>query len=149
MNSRLIWKILLSLTVLAGLWLSSIFIWKFASYHVYRFYVPLTAFYCEVVEIQPSVFTIDARCVYPVKKQNYEITRRLEHLRFSNRYTALEAADILEKQYHGIWHAKNHPEKITLERKFPYKALFRLVISFGVIVYFLWLREYVRRYATI
>ncbi|GAB4186926.1 MAG: hypothetical protein Tsb0015_05110 [Simkaniaceae bacterium] len=147
MRQNIVWKILFTLTSLASIWLGLVFLWKAVPYFRFALYAPAKAHSWEIIEIEPSVFSVKANYEYRVNGRDYLGSYLFSEQRFPNEHVAREAADLMEKQRHGVWYQKKHPEKAIMIRIFPYKALFRFLLSLGVMVYFLWLREYLRRFA--
>ena len=62
-----------------------------------------------------------------------------------NETSAIEALKVKAKEDLIVWFNPNRPDKSTLERKFPTSLLIRTCLSYGVLLYFLFLfRNYAK-----
>jgi len=148
MKQQIIWKILFIFTSCIVFTLGGLFVWKFIPYFQYSSFTRGEMLSWEVIEQEPSIFGICVKYRYPTGDQFFEGEYIFKQPRFTNEHVAKETIQFMEKEKWEIWYKKRRPELSTLQRLFPFKAMIRFLLSVGILGYFFWFKEYLRRFSS-
>lgn len=99
-----------------------------------------------IQEINSEKYAVRAFYHYEVAGQTYEGKTIFEAPIFLNREAAEQHIQKhwYEKKW-DVWVCPQQPSYSSLQKLFPFKALFNAVLSIGVLFYFVWLRSYVAK----
>lgn len=99
-----------------------------------------------VKEISQEKYAVQALYHYQVAGKNYKKEYTFNSPMFLNRFAAETHIDKnwTTKEWR-VWYNQKHPEFSSLQKLFPFKFLFNVCLSIGILFYFVWLRSYVAR----
>lgn len=99
-----------------------------------------------IQELSPEKYAVKAFYHYQVGDLTYQGETTFKAPIFLNREAAEQH---IQKHWHenkwGVWYSPQKPSYSSLQKLFPFKALFNAVLSVGVLFYFVWLRSYVAK----
>jgi len=141
-----VWRILFIITAGAILWFSAKF-----SFEIYRYaridsLTRTESIDWAVREIGDSKFALMATFVYKVGESVFEKSLVLESPIYPNEYLASDAIRSRGSSPWRVYYNGKNPAISDLQRNFPFLTMVQLILALGVLVYFIWLREYTTQY---
>ncbi|MEI8300250.1 MAG: hypothetical protein WCG10_01375 [Chlamydiota bacterium] len=99
-----------------------------------------------VQEITQEKYAVRAFYHYQVGDQTYKGETTFKAPIFLNPAAAKQHIEKYwnEKEW-DVWYSLKTPSYASLQKLFPFKAIFNAVLSVGVLFYFVWLRSYVAK----
>jgi 4-amino-4-deoxy-L-arabinose transferase-like glycosyltransferase len=141
------WRALVILTALVSIWFLSKALWQLWGYFSLNAQTKAEVFEWKVVEKSSAQFRIEAQYHFHVQDIRHEGKTQFSDLSFLNPYAAEGAIDKLKHQDWTAWYNQNDPNKSSLQKIVPFKACFHAILTLGVLVYFFFLKNFLRRMA--
>ena len=146
---RLIWTLLVVVAAIAALWFTG----RFGA-DLYRFFrcshrVEGRITEWSVREIRSGEFHLVAQYNYRFQDINYIGTQIFKTPVFNNPHSAEYVLKRYAAKRWPVWVSQDEPNVSTLQRHFSVKLLVQALISIGVLIYFLWLKEYLKQLESI
>jgi len=140
------WGVFFLLTTFVSLWFCGQATLRLKEYLRYGC---ITQGYVEnflVKELAADKYVIEAHFVYEVDSVYYQGATLLNAPVFLNRDAALQhVAKHWEEKAWGVWYDREKPSYASIQRLFPFKALFNAGLSLGILLYFIGLKNYMAR----
>lgn len=96
----------------------------------------------EVVEKLKGEYTLLAHYQYKAKGHHFKGIYHFKEPKFNNRYIAKEVLQSYQNKQWPVWVSPSRPHISTLQRHFSIKLCVQCLLSIGVFIYFIWLKEY-------
>jgi len=99
-----------------------------------------------VRQLEENMFGVEAHYSYVICGVEYKDKKVLTNPKFLNEYAAqTHLQKYWKAQPWPVWYNAKHPEVSSLQKIFPVKKLLSFILSLGILLYFLWLQQYVKR----
>ncbi|HSW72850.1 MAG TPA: hypothetical protein VLG44_05535 [Chlamydiales bacterium] len=143
---KIFWTALFLITALMGVYFTFVFGKDFFEYISYNSRVPAKILEWQVREMKNGKFAVAAKFSYQINENSYVGLTVIKDRHFLNDYAAMHAVKNKEIALEeAAWVSPHSPEKSTLQRRFPTNLLIKLLIVYGVISYFSFLKTSVEK----
>lgn len=143
---KIFWTALFVITSLIGAYLTFVFGKSFFEYLSYSSRVPAKILEWQVREMKNGKFAVAARFSYQIDEKFFEGLTVVQDRPYLNDHAALHAIKTREVAIdEAAWVNPHFPEKSTLLRRFPTYLLIKLLIVYGVIIYFSFLKSLLQK----
>ncbi len=145
MQGKNIWLGIFTVSGVVVLWMLGSVLIKLQNYYALEDQATAMVDELTVKRLGQSDFRLEAHYHFEVGGEIYQGRSVNKQVVFPNQFAAEKAAEGFSEQQTTVWYSKLSPKKSSLNRAFPYKECFHLILTLGVFAYFLWLRGFVSR----
>ncbi|MCH9614555.1 MAG: hypothetical protein SP1CHLAM54_14840 [Chlamydiia bacterium] len=143
-----IWKLLLGVAFLSCVWTGGKFAYELYKYFDYDCSSLAVMEKWEVLSLNEDKYAVQAIYAFNSPKGKQYASYIFKKPYFKNPTSAESNLKHWKGLNWRVWYKKNHPERSTLQRLFPFKAAIHAALSLGVCFYFTYLFGYSRRFTS-
>ncbi len=146
MRQLKIWKFLFLLAGCSGLYFGAVFSYKLYSHFSLSKKVLASVESWEVVEVSGSKFFVSADYIFDLNSKKVSGRYLFPKPIFPNKSVAERNIQGLKNLEWDVWYRPSNPKISALQHNFPYKAAIHFALAVIVLLYFIWLKDYVSRH---
>src|SRR3990167_8140844 len=118
----LIWKVVISLSMVGLLWTGGKFLIEFYDYALFSEFAQAEVEKWEVKQLSPNKFAVEATYLfYPEKGGPVKAKYRFRKPYYPNQFAAEEHLKLWQQHEWGVWYQRKEPHFSALQRLFPVK----------------------------
>ncbi len=143
--SKNVFSFLFLISGIISLWIGGKFV-----YHLYEYFNLTQTEVAQVrnwsvEEIKSGKFALIADYSFEKKGTTYTKHFQFKNPIYTNPYIAEDHIAKWKKERWQVWYNPKNPSESSLQKIFPFKEGIHLLLCIGVLLYFSWLRFYIRR----
>jgi hypothetical protein len=146
-TSKWVFRAIFSLTAMIVMWMGAQFFTKFVIHKKFSYYAKGEAIHWGVLSRAPDTHNLYVDYYYSFRGETYTAQYIFKKPLFKSREAAEMALEGKKSSSVDVWFfPKEHPVSI-LENEFPYNDLIRFVLATAILVYFCFLRSYMKQFS--
>lgn len=142
-----LWKVLITLTSLVSIWFFGLAVSKLWEYYSLNASTKGVEVRWTVIQAPSAKFAIEAFYHFQVAEKVYEGKTSFADPLFLSPLAAETAIKEIEQKQWDVWYNQSNPNKSSLQKLFPFKACIHFLLTFAVVLYFFFLRNFLLRMA--
>jgi len=146
MHKNVVWQAFLTLISAIALWYTIAALYSYYSYSHLKIQIPASHVEWHIIEKSEEHYLLEASYEIEFKTKFYAGSTRFADEPYRNQWAAEQAI----KEYRGkkwkVWFDPQNPQYSSLQKNFPLKESVSAIFLWGLILYFLWLGFYVKKF---
>lgn len=147
--SKHIFTLLFLITSYAALWIAGHFFYDLNDYFRLSKHVPAMLDGWTVKEDEKGIFSISVNYRFEWKKQTIQGGYDFKKPTYQNLHLANHHVKQWKEKSWTVWINPSNPAAVSLQKIFPIKGCIKLALSLAVLLYFTFLKGYVRRISAV
>ena len=129
----------------ASLWIGGEFFYNLNRYFHLTHFADAQVFDWKVVEIKSGKFSVEAAYQFQIEERRIVGTYSFLKPVYPNPYLVEDLIEAWQGKAWKIWYNPKHPHEAALQKMFPVRKAIHFAVSLGIILYFSFLKIYVKR----